>query len=93
MGNPKGRSSSDYPYIRTAVVDHTGESGSCNIVTGVSEACVNAQLQIGRPTGRWSAWNNCNSFVSGVLGSCGMSFQPETPTESHDFSQDICTGD
>ncbi|HKD39328.1 MAG TPA: RHS repeat-associated core domain-containing protein [Myxococcaceae bacterium] len=91
MGNPNGRHSSDSPYISTAVVDHSGETGSCSLVTGVSEACVNSYLQVGRPTGRWSTWNNCNTFVAGVIDACGMSLLPETPP--HDYSQDICTGD
>lgn len=91
MGNPNGRHSSDIPYIRTTVVDHTGETGVCSPVTDVSEACVNAYLQMGRPTGRWSTWNNCNTFVGGVLDACGMSLLPETPPP-HDYSQDICTG-
>lgn len=60
--------------VQTAVVRHTGQSDapgtSCTDVTGVDEGCVNRRLTTGTPTGRWTPWNNCNSFIDQVTQSC-----------------------
>jgi RHS repeat-associated protein len=57
---------------QTAITDQTGRAAKsdCKEVSGVNEACVNQQLMIGKPTGKWSSSNNCNTLVDQVLDKC-----------------------
>lgn len=70
-GNVPGNESGDMPGDPVQVTDHRGrsseEGSSCEEVQGVNESKVNAQLQIGRPLGRWGPTNQCQSFVQDVL--------------------------
>lgn len=36
----------------------------------VDEDCVNKKLALGRATGRWSPYNQCQSFVQDVIREC-----------------------
>jgi RHS repeat-associated protein len=70
-GNVPGNESGDRPGDPVQVTDHRGRSkekgATCEEVKGVDENKVNAQLQIGRPLGRWGPTNQCQSFVQDVL--------------------------
>ena len=53
------------------VIDHSGQSAtrqgaSCHVVD-VDEKKVDNLLQIGKPLGRFSLWNNCQTFADSVL--------------------------
>jgi hypothetical protein len=66
---------SDLPFIPTQVVNHAGQSkmpnASCeNAPPKVDEDCVNKKLEFGRKTGRWTPWNQCQSFVRDVISEC-----------------------
>lgn len=71
--------------VETAVVNHSGQSKEagthCVVVPNVDEECVNKLIEIGRPTGRWSPINQCNSFADDVLTRC----RPECPIEVPPF--------
>jgi uncharacterized protein RhaS with RHS repeats len=61
--------------VDTAVVDHSGQSDdpgtSCVEITWVEEECVDQQIaDLGRSTGGWKPWNNCNTFVDDVFDQC-----------------------
>jgi hypothetical protein len=70
-GNVPGNQSGDMPYDPVQVTDHSGRSkeagASCTKVSDVDEKKVNEQLKIGRPLGRWTPTNQCQSFTSQVL--------------------------
>ena len=70
-GNVPGNQSGDMPGDPVQVTNHAGrsnESGaSCEKADNVDEARVNAQLEIGRPLGRWGPTNQCQSFVAMTL--------------------------
>jgi len=63
------------PYVsETAITDHRGRSAriatgqvSCQNIYNVDEQLVNEMLEIGKPTGKWSFTNNCQSFAADVL--------------------------
>jgi uncharacterized protein RhaS with RHS repeats len=80
-GNVPGNQSGDKPGDPVQVTDHRGRSNeagaSCKKVDGVNESKVNAQLQIGRPLGRWGPTNQCQSFARGVLLNAG--WMPPAP--------------
>ena len=69
-------SGADCPGTPTTVNDHTGQGSNvgstCEEVIDVDEQCVNDQLELGRDTGRWSPWNQCQTFAQDVLDQCGM---------------------
>jgi RHS repeat-associated protein len=72
-GNVPGNQSGDLPGDPVQVTDHSGRSkeqgASCKEVPNVDEKKVNDQLKIGRPLGRWTPGNQCQSFAKGVLNS------------------------
>jgi RHS repeat-associated protein len=70
--------------VQTAVTNHKGQSQSsgtqCTEVKDVNEKCVNDELGVGRPLGRWMPWNQCNSFADDVLRRCkNCSPSPPSP--------------
>ena len=75
-GVPGQNAPADSPYAtKTAIVNHQGESiapgASCSEVSDEDEDCVNKQLQIGKPEGRFSlVTNDCKSFANSVLNAC-----------------------
>ena len=65
----------DLPYItETCVNDHSGEHRgagvSCEPLAGVNPACVDEELTPGRPLGRCTVTNQCQTFVPNVLDAC-----------------------
>ncbi len=70
-GNEPGNQSGDLPGDPVQVTDHSGRSeekgSTCEKVDNVDEKKVNNQLEIGRPLGRWTPGNQCQSFSSDVL--------------------------
>jgi RHS repeat-associated protein len=60
--------------VDTAIVAHTGQSTdpgtSCREIPWVDQNCVNQQLELGRRTGRWTPFNQCNSFTRDVFNTC-----------------------
>ena len=65
-----GNDSGDMPGDPVEVCDHSERDmtgASCELISNVDENLVNDQLQLGRPLGRWSPWNQCQSFVADVL--------------------------
>lgn len=80
-----GQGCSDAPYTGTSTKDHSGQSSapgsSCEKQQNVDESCVNDLIAPGRPTGTWSAGNQCQSFTYGVVGQCryGPQVGPEVP--------------
>jgi uncharacterized protein RhaS with RHS repeats len=63
------------PYFTmTEITSHAGRGGrsnaSCKAASGVNEGCVNQQLDVGQKKGRWSAGNQCQTFVNSVIKSC-----------------------
>jgi RHS repeat-associated protein len=75
-------------FTQTAVTDHSAEvisPGECTDVPGVDEDCVNKSLGVGTPLGRWSPWNQCNSFANGVLEKCSTCKKTSTYPEHEHF--------
>jgi RHS repeat-associated protein len=65
----------DLPFIPVAVVDHTGESkapnASCTEIPNEDEDCVDRELRLGEPQGRFvPGVNDCGSFANRVLNRC-----------------------
>jgi len=58
--------------IKTKITDHTGQSSNSNReeIDNVDEDCVNRELQVGKYTGRWAPWNNCNTITNDILKKC-----------------------
>jgi hypothetical protein len=85
-GNEPGNQSGDMPGDLVQVTDHTGrskqEGASCEKVKDVDEKKVNEQLKIGRPLGRWSPTNQCQSFTREVLDKART-----TPPNVYPFDQ------
>jgi len=61
--------------ISTKIIDHRGEKGTCSTYPSADEECVNKRLQIGKRTGNWYPWNNCNTLVGGILHACDEEWQ------------------
>lgn len=66
---------------KVKITDHSGQSktregASCEVVDA-DEDKVNQQLQIGKPLGRFSPTNNCQTFVKQVLQNA------KTPEQQH----------
>ena len=72
-GNIPGNQSGDLPYDPVQVTNHAGrsleKSASCRVVHNIDEKKVDQLLQIGRPLGRWTPFNQCHSFVRDTLDS------------------------
>ena len=70
-GNVAGNESGDWPGDPVQITDHSGRShepgASCKAVDNVDENKVNELLELGRPLGRWTPGNQCQSFVGDVL--------------------------
>jgi hypothetical protein len=70
------RDASPY-FTKTEVVDHAGRGNRAGVVCDeipedfIDEECVNRELDIGKPQGRWSPLNQCQTFVDEVLETCG----------------------
>ena len=56
------------PVAITDQSDHVAQT--TKQIPNVNEACVNAQLQIGKSCGTWGPFNNCNTFANGALARC-----------------------
>ncbi|MFZ1748269.1 MAG: hypothetical protein WBO24_16900 [Nitrospirales bacterium] len=61
------------PYFtELAITDHSGSSekrkgARCEIVPNVDESLVNELIEIGKPLGQFSAFNNCQSFAADII--------------------------
>ncbi|PTL81500.1 hypothetical protein [Vitiosangium sp. GDMCC 1.1324] len=71
----------DSPYVtQTRVNDHSGQGqrpGSiCERVADVDEACVNRELEMGKPLGAWTPINQCQTFAAEVQERCSTKVQP-----------------
>ena len=62
----------ELPYITDVFVrDHSREvAKKCIVKKGVDEECVNDELVIGKPLGKWRVLNQCQTFVASVLDRC-----------------------
>jgi len=60
----------------TSILDHKGQGdlveSTCERVDHVGQACVDKELAIGKSTGRWWPWHQCQTFVKNVLAKCGV---------------------
>ncbi len=66
------------PYLaQTKLCDHSTETGSCQELKCVDETCVNNELILGKPLGRWGLTNNCATFAGYVTGKCFKANSPE----------------
>lgn len=80
-----GQNCSDVPYTSTQTKDHTGQSdqedATCVLQRNVDESCVDDLIAPGQPTGRWSIFNQCQSFAYSVIGRCryGPQDGPDLP--------------
>lgn len=78
-GVPARDGESDYFGVPVEVVDHTGQSlgadSHCDHVEEVDEDCVNRKIRIRRQLGRFSPWNNCQTFVMEVIIECSTNKQ------------------
>lgn len=60
------------PFItKVFIVDHSNQHASfCIEKKDIDEDCVNEELDIGKPLGRFGLLNNCQTFVRGILHKC-----------------------
>lgn len=60
------------PYTtHVFVIDHSDQvAKACKEIKDIDEDCVNAELDLGKPLGRFNLVNNCQTFVSQVLKKC-----------------------
>ncbi len=84
MGPERGGSGedhSDLPYCKVSLTDQSGSGAkpeaACTPLSNENEACVDKELAIGKPLGRWSPTNNCHTLVAQVLGECMTDVEPE----------------
>jgi hypothetical protein len=74
MGNNDGSLPGNEPPNdrNTKLVDHNIDHPlRCDPVADVDEACVNRELQEGKPTGKWTpVVNDCHTVVNDVLDKC-----------------------
>jgi hypothetical protein len=95
QGGVPGHGGSDSPYVtQTAITEHAGEGekagSTCEWVgelnrfgahqwAKVDRDCVERELQIGRPTGRWTPLNQCQSTIEEALDKCSpaVTFEPK----------------
>jgi RHS repeat-associated protein len=78
---PGQNAPADLPFIPVAVVDHTGESqapnASCVEIPNEDEDCVDRELRVGKPEGRFvPGVNDCISFAGRTLNKCDLSPHP-----------------
>jgi len=69
MWNAKGAPFPNIPFLAdVAVRDHSSEKGGvCKVIPNVDEEKVNQQLKLGRHLGRWTPWNQCQTFAQDVI--------------------------
>lgn len=62
----------ELPYITDVFVrDHSHEiAEKCVVKKGVDEDCINDELTIGKPLGKWRILNQCQIYVSRVIEKC-----------------------
>jgi uncharacterized protein RhaS with RHS repeats len=70
-----GQQCSDKPYSSTIVKDHKGQSdqagAQCDDVgDDIDVECVERLIQINRPTGTWTATNQCMTFAYETIQQC-----------------------
>jgi len=73
MGPARGGPLPSSPIgIPTKIVDSSADvpKATCNKLDCIDETCVNKELQIGKDTGHWMPWNNCNTLVNNILDKC-----------------------
>lgn len=77
MGNSPSRctrpgdANSDSPFSPVYVQPHDCEpTDNCRVVDYVYEDCVNEELAVGESLGRFTPWNNCQTFAASVLVKC-----------------------
>jgi hypothetical protein len=84
MGNNDGTVPGNAPPRAwdTRMVDHRADHAErCDPVPNVDEACVNRELQEGKPTGKWlPPFNDCHTVVNDVLDACRVPLTPATPS-------------
>jgi hypothetical protein len=91
-GVPAQGGNSDWPYDSTQTNDHSGQSktpgAACHKQQNVNEQCVNRRIKPGQSTGRWTPYNQCQSFAYSVVNSCryGPQLAPVVPSPSPDGS-------
>ncbi len=71
----------DLPYVtQTQINDHTGQGqlagSTCERVPEQDVACVNRELEQGKPLGAWTPTNNCQTFAADVLERCSTKVPP-----------------
>jgi hypothetical protein len=71
-GGVPGQGGSNYPYTtKMTMNDHSGQGNqsgaSCTPVPYVDVNKVNTQLEIGKPLGRFHAFNNCNTVTDAII--------------------------
>jgi hypothetical protein len=68
------------PLSQTRLNDHTGRGNlpdaTCERVADVDEACVNRELELGKPLGAWTPTNQCQTYAAGVLDRCSTKVVP-----------------
>ena len=70
---PQSRPGQEYDYVGTKVeiTDHSNDTPTyCLPQRNVSEQCVNKELEIGKPLGRFLPFNQCQSFAYGAVNKC-----------------------
>jgi hypothetical protein len=65
----------DLPFVtKTMISDHRGEGEkpgvACKTVPNEDADCVDRELDIGKPLGRWTPTNQCHTFVNDTLKKC-----------------------
>jgi uncharacterized protein RhaS with RHS repeats len=75
-GGVPGGGGSDVPFSPTALTNHAGASSQpgveCQEITEVDEDCVNRELKVGQPQGRFflTPWNQCQAVTTRILKKC-----------------------
>ena len=76
-----GNDASGWPFQRVVVSDHRCDKPT--IITPlpkVNETCVNNELQIGKPLGRFAPpANSCQTFTQDVIEKCSPKTYPRSP--------------
>lgn len=65
----------EFIYItKVYISDHSCEKAtSCKVMLDIDEECVNKKLAIGKYLGRFTPFNNCQTFTNEVLTDCKKS--------------------
>jgi hypothetical protein len=75
-GGVPGHGGSDSPYVdETCNIDHSGESTlkpgvTCEMIEDIDEKCVNEAILVCENLGKWSLWNQCQSYAAEVIERC-----------------------